>query len=427
MQLTRRTTLAAGAALAGAAALSACGGSSESSGGGQSDSKDLTIWLMRDSVPQTSVDWLVKQWADANGGAKLTVEIQDWTGIVTKLQTTLSSADQTPDLVEFGNSQVLTFTSAGALSDISDLQEELGGKDLLASLVDAGSFEGKLYAAPFYAGARLVYYRKSLLEKAGIAVPTTLDAFNEAVVALKNANPEGVANFSGIFLPAKDYGVSAAWIFTRGAKFAVEKGGKWEGDLTTPDGIAGLDDLKNLYANACTVSATATLEEARDPSAPYNRREAGMFIALNNQFPKVDPALAPDTGFFAFPGEEPGSVGKVFAGGSNIGIPAMSRKQEAAKELLKLVFQSGFMEPFASEGGWVPGNSSYAGPLEATELGAVEVKAVQNAVATPKSEGWGVVENNDVIRDAFTKLAQGASSEQIAQDTDAKVESLLNA
>ncbi len=105
----------------------------------------------------------------------------------------------------------------------------------------------------------------------------------------------------------------------------------------------------------------------------------------------------------------------------------MSRKQEAAKELLKLVFQSGFMEPFASEGGWVPGNSSYAGPLEATELGAVEVKAVQNAVATPKSEGWGVVENNDVIRDAFTKLAQGASSEQIAQDTDAKVESLLNA
>lgn len=426
MHLTRRTTLAAGVALVGSAALAACGGSSDS-GDGAAESRDLTIWLMRESVPQTSVDWLVQEWAAQNDGATLTVEIQDWTGIVTKLQTTLSSPDQTPDLVEFGNSQVLTFTSAGALSDISDLQEELGGDDLLPSLVEAGTYDGALYAAPFYAGARLVYYRKSLLEAAGIAVPTSIDELNDAVVALKNANPEGVPNFSGIFLPAKDYGVSAAWIFTRGAKFAVQEGETWEGDLTTPAGLAGLEDLQDLYANACTVSATATLEEARDPSAPYNRREAGMFVALNNQFPKVDAALADDTGFFPFPGEEPGSVGKVFAGGSNIAIPAMSRNQEAAKDLLRLVFQADFMTPFAAEGGWVPGNSSFSGPLEETELGAAEVSAVENAVATPQAEGWGVVENNDVIRDALTKLAQGGDVAQIAQETDAKVEGLLNA
>lgn len=425
MNVTRRSTLAAGAALAGTATLAACGGSDDS-GSGTEESRDLTVWFMRDSVPQTAVDWLVSTWAEQNDGATLTIEIQDWTGIVTKLQTTLASPDQTPDLVEFGNSQVMTFTSAGALTDLSDLQSEIGGDDLIPSLVEAGSYDGSLYAAPFYAGARLVYYRKSLFEQAGIAVPGTLAEMTDASVALTNANPEGTANFSGIFLPAKDYGSCAGWVFTHGAKFAVLKGDTWEGDLSTPDGIAALEDLQNIFLNASKTSATATIEEARAPEAPYNSREAGMFIALNNRFPKVDPALQDDTGFFPLPGMEAGSVGKVFAGGSNVGIPAATRNQEAAKDLLRLVFTEDFMSVFASEGGWVPGNSSFAGPLEATELGAVEVTAVENAVATPLTEGWGVVENNEVIRDAFTLIAQGGDVAQIAADTDATVEGLLN-
>jgi N,N'-diacetylchitobiose transport system substrate-binding protein len=151
-----------------------------------------------------------------------------------------------------------------------------------------------------------------------------------------------------------------------------------------------------------------------------------MFIALNNAYPNIDPAIQEDTGFFALPGIDEGDIANAFAGGSNIGIPAQSPKQDLAREALAMTFEEEFQNFFASEGGWVPGNTSYAGPLSETELGAVEVSAVENAVATPAAENWGVVEGNDVLRDMLTRLAQGDDVEAVAAETDETIEGLLN-
>src|SRR5215210_690708 len=100
----------------------------------------------------------------------------------------LSRDTETPDVVEVGNTQAATFTGAGAFSDLTGELEELGGSDLLQGFVDAGSFEGKTYAVPYYAGSKYVFYRKDLFQKAGIEVPTTMDEFVQAAVDLKKAN-----------------------------------------------------------------------------------------------------------------------------------------------------------------------------------------------------------------------------------------------
>jgi N,N'-diacetylchitobiose transport system substrate-binding protein len=409
-------------ALASTVVLAGC-----SSGASSTEAnEDLTVWFMRDDVPDVAQEWLVDRWAEEHDGAEMTIEIQDWDGIVTKLQTTLASPTQTPDLVEFGNSQVITFSAAGALSDISDMAEDLGGDDLIPSLVDAGTYDDAMYAAPFFAGARVVYYRKSLFEAAGITVPTTLAEFATAATELKNANPEGVDGFNGVFLPAKDYGAAMSWVFTHGARFASLDGDEWVGDLSSDEGIAALTDLQQIYLNATTDAATATLDEARQGYIPFSEGRAGMFIALNNAYDNIDPAVQEDTGFFALPGLDEGDIANAFAGGSNIGIPAQSPKQELAREALAMTFEEEFQNFFASEGGWVPGNTSYAGPLSETELGAVEVTAVENAIATPAAENWGVVEGNDVLRDMLTRLAQGDDVETVAAETDDTIEGLLN-
>jgi N,N'-diacetylchitobiose transport system substrate-binding protein len=40
--------------------------------------------------------------------------------------------------------------------------------------VEAGSWDGKLYAAPYYSGARVVFYNTAQYQTAGVSVPTTL-------------------------------------------------------------------------------------------------------------------------------------------------------------------------------------------------------------------------------------------------------------
>src|SRR5699024_10427900 len=116
----------------------------------------------------------------------------------------LASASESPDLVETGNTQSTTFTSVGAFADVSDLYEELGGEDLIPSFVEAAVVDGKNYAYPLYAGARGVFYRKDLVESAGLSEPQTIDEFHEAMIALGEANPDDVDGFSGMYFAAVD-------------------------------------------------------------------------------------------------------------------------------------------------------------------------------------------------------------------------------
>ena len=51
--------------------------------------------------------------------------------------------------------------------DLTDKKAELGGDDLLQSLVEAGTYDGKFYGVPYYAGARVMLYRKDLFEASG--------------------------------------------------------------------------------------------------------------------------------------------------------------------------------------------------------------------------------------------------------------------
>ena len=132
-------------------AVAACGGGSQAAEGGD---QTITLWLNGTDTPQELRDYLVKTFEAQNEGATLKIEEQDWNGLVPRLQTALASEDQTPDLVEIGNTQSPTFTYAGAFTDITDMVPDLGGDDLLPGFVDAGTVDDKVYAVPYYSGAR---------------------------------------------------------------------------------------------------------------------------------------------------------------------------------------------------------------------------------------------------------------------------------
>jgi len=132
--------------------------------GGTGAGGELRLWLNGGDTPDDFVKFAIGEFNKVHPDVKVTFERQQWTGIVEKLTTALSSSDS-PDVVELGNTQAQAFEAAGALEDLTAQKAALGGDDLLQSLVEAGTYDGKFYGVPYYAGARVVLYRKDLFEK----------------------------------------------------------------------------------------------------------------------------------------------------------------------------------------------------------------------------------------------------------------------
>jgi N,N'-diacetylchitobiose transport system substrate-binding protein len=422
----------AGAALATLAltALAACGsdsdgGDNESSG---PKSADIRVWLNGTDTPQDARDWLKKTFEDQNPGSTLTIEQQEWDGLVEKLTTSLSSASETPDVVEIGNTQAPTFTSAGAFSDMTDQLDSLGGDDLLQGFVDGATIDGKTYAVPYYAGSKYVFYRKDLFKAAGIdAVPTTMDEFIDDAIKLKKANPKP-ANFSGFWFPGQDWRNGAAFIWDKGGDLATADGDEWSGSLESDESIAGLETAQKLFTEA---SGAAKDGNEADSWTPFCAGEIGMVSApgwIKGLI--LDPKTGcPDTygkeiGVFALPGSD-GKPAPVLLGGSDIAIAAKSANQGLAQKAVALMLSEDY-QTIMAKAGLTPALNSLAPLLGDDEYAQATIAAASNAKLTPAAPGWANVEGSRVLEDLFSGLAQGGDPAELAAKADEQMNSQIN-
>lgn len=418
------------AAVGAMLALSACGNSDDNkndNGAGGSATADIRVWLNGTDTPQDARDWLKKTFEDQNPGSTLTIEQQQWDGLVEKLTTALSSDKETPDVVEVGNTQAPTFTTAGAFSDLTGQLSDLGGDDLLKGFVDGATIDGKTYAVPYYAGSTYVFYRKDLFAKAGIdAVPANTDEFVADAIKLKKANPTP-KSFSGFWLPGQDWRDGAAFVWNAGGDFAVSDGGSWKGDLSSPESQAGLAQVQKIFSEASGAPADAT--EA-DPVTPFCAGEIGMMVRPGwvkgmLEDPKSGcPDLAKNLGVFPLPGAD-GKPAPVLLGGSDLGVSAKSKNQDLAKKALALMLSDDYQSILAQHG-LTPAKSSLASKLGTDEYAQATIAAASNAKLTPAAANWALIEGDRTLEDLFSQIAQGGDLKALAEKTDAHIAEVLN-
>ena len=428
--------------------VAACGGGSgETEEVAETGPAEIRLWLNGTDTPQALRDYLVETFEERNEGSTLVIEEQDWNGLVPRLQTALASEDQTPDLVEIGNTQSPTFTHAGAFTDITDMVGDLGGDDLLQGFLAAGSVEDTVYAVPYYSGARAVFYNKEHFEQAGVEVPTTLEEFGEVARTLQEANPAGVDNYSGFWFPGQDWYNGIAWIYTHGGDLAVQDGDQWAGTLSSPESQAGLAEVQALFEEATSAPRDA---DSNEPWVAFNNGEAGMFSAptwarWSIDLPECNKGVAPEdeseeaqalrteqqacneekTGIFPLPGNAEGEPATVFAGGSNLAIPVNSQHQGLARDLLEIIFSEEYQTMLA-ENGLIPGNSQYAEALGDDVYAQAARDAAVDAKLTPAAEKWADVEGARILEDFFQEVAGGADIGDAAARADQLIADTLN-
>ncbi len=395
---------------------------------------DITLWVMGGDTPDALRDYLKTEYADATGGT-LTIEQQDWADALSKLTTALPDPENTPDVVEIGNTWSPTFTSVGAFTDISDMYEELGGDKLLQSFVDVGAVDGANYALPYYFGSRYNFYRKDVWAAAGKEVPTTLAEFNETVAALKTPTQ------SGFYIGGEDWRNGISWIFANGGDLAAKDGDTWKSTLSDPKTIEGLTQLQTLFADASLAPVTeadSTPWVNINNNAATGAPEAATIIApgwAHWSIGDLTPDPADDTktvatwndatfGVFVLPGVD-GGAAPVFAGGSNIAISAASKNQSASKELMKIIFSPEYQQ-MLGENGLGPANLDYASSLGDDQFATALAESAANSKLTPAAPGWAAVEGSGLLEEFFGKVNGGGDIEALAAEYDAKIDELIN-
>lgn len=414
MHRKMRAAAVVGATVALFAAACGSGNSSNTasgSGSGNTQAKDITVWLMNGSAPDAVIKRVNAQFNQAHPNTKVTIQIQQWDGILEKTTTALAS-NNPPDVLEIGSTLVSKFADAGGLEDLSAKKADLGGDTWLQGLTDAGSLDGKLYGIPYYAGDRAVLYRKDLFTKAGIAtLPTDRAAFVSTMAKLQ-AKYGSDKQFSALYFPGQYWYAALPFIWDEGGEVAVQDNGQWKGALDSPQSQAGLSALKDIVTKYSKAPVNGN-ENDNDPAVPLGEGKAGMIIDAGwkvGTIEKAHPQLKGQIGVFPVPSKNAGQTAPVFLGGSNLAISAGSDAPELAYEWIKILAGTKAQTDLATTGGVIPNSTSLLTLHAQDPVLSVFDLAAKNSRSTPSTPKWANVESGTVLQDMLVSIFSGKKS-----------------
>lgn len=415
--MSHRTRAAAAALTLALCTVAACGGGS----GGSRGTAQLNVWLMKDSAPDALVADVNRAFTAAHPGTRVKVQILDWTGRDVKWKTALAG-DHPPDVMEMGNTDVLSYAASGALADLTHRTFD-NRASWLTGLTEAGTYQGKLYGVPYYGGDRVVIYRKDLWQRAGLgAPPSTLADLQRDAAALRDA--DGRPDFSGLYFPGRYQYAALSFVYDTGGRIATRsKDGRWHGQLSATAAQQGLTNWANFLHAASRAPADKDETGIDDV---LGQGHAAMIIAQGWQVKAIGakyPQLAGQLDAFAMPGTA-GPM-PVFLGGSNLTASAGGKNRDLAAAWIRLMTGTKY-ETALGQAGLLPNSTSLSHAVSG--ITATELRAATRSWFTPASTHWSDVDNASVMQDMLQAIASGQKSvATAAKDADTRVEQILDA
>ncbi|MGC4985489.1 MULTISPECIES: ABC transporter substrate-binding protein [unclassified Streptomyces] len=345
----RRSVLRAAAGLAALGPLAACGGNNGRSGGG--GSQELVQYFH--AYGEAGTEQAIKKYAKAYDKAQVTTQWITGSDFESKLFASLLT-ENAPDVFEFHPQ--IQLVKSGQVADLSDIvnpvKDDFNPADIASHTVD-----GKVYGVRMIDDPQFFFYRPSLLEKAGVKVPTTLDELIEAAAKLTTGKVKG------LFIGNDLHAVINPMIWSAGADTLDDKN---QIAYHTEGVKEGLTAMRKLFTSGhLLLDAPA---DYWDPSAINQGLCAIQFCGMW-AMPQIQKALGDDIGVFPFPKVTDAGKPSVYNGGWSMFVNAKSRHVDLAKEYVKWLWidQKKYQEDWSlSYGFHIPPRSSLA--ASATKL-----------------------------------------------------------
>ncbi|MFD5156892.1 ABC transporter substrate-binding protein [Streptomyces hawaiiensis] len=373
MNWDRRNVLRAAMGLAAVGGLAACGGNTGRSGGSGSGTN---LTQMFHAYGEAGTEQAIKRYAKAYKDANVTTQWITSSDFESKLFSALLTKNA-PDLFEFHPQ--IQMVKSGQVADLTDLVDPVKD-DFNPADIKSHTVDGKIYGVRMIDDPQFFFYRKSMLEKAKVEVPTTLDELMEAAAKLTTGKVKG------LYMGNDLHSVNDTLIWSSGAQHLNEKN---EIAYHTDGVIEGLKKMRQLFTSGDLLLGAPT--ESWDPSS-FNQGLCAIQFCGMWAMPAIQDALGDDWGVFPFPKVTDSGKPSVYNGGWSMFVNAKSKNVDAAKEYVKWLWidQAEYQEDWATSYGFhIPPRTSIAAKADKLKSGnAAEGVKLFNEFGHFDNIGW---------------------------------------
>jgi len=304
------------------------------------DMRDLSS-IFEEANPDIALEWL----------------FLDEGTLRSRLQTEVATGGGSFDLVTVGAYETPLWAANDWIVSIDglaeanpDAAEGYDFDDILAPVRDMNSYNGELYAVPFYAESSFTMYNKRILDEAGFTMPDAPTWEEVAEIACAVHDPDngvyGIAlrgkpgwgdNMAPITTVANTFG--AQWFDAEGRPQLDSP--EWNEALTFYADLATRCGPPGLTGNSFNESRQ--LMENGQAAIWVDATVAAGIMASSPAGPDLSQALAP---------VGPVEKGNAWLWSWNLGIPSSSENQDAAFRFLTWATSKEYLELVAAEKGW---------------------------------------------------------------------------
>jgi sorbitol/mannitol transport system substrate-binding protein len=354
------------------------------SSGVQAQQKTVTIATVNNPA-MIELKKLSSKFESENPDIKLNWVVVEENVLRQRVTTDVSTGSGQFDLVFIGLYEAPIFAKRGWLQPFDNVPADYDLDDVFKSIRDGLSYEGKLYAVPFYGESSMLMYRKDLFDEKGLKMPDqpTYDDIKKFAEALTDKS-KGIY---GITLRGKPgWGENMAYVDTLintfgGTWFDMN----WKPTIDTPEWKKAITYYVDLLKNYGPPGASAN--GFNENLTLFASGKAAMWIdATSGGGPLYDKAQSQVSDKVAFAAAPIAATpnGSHWLWSWAFAIPKASKSADAAKKYAYWATGKEYIKLSAADAGWAqvpPGTrkSTYetaeykqAAPFSAVTLAAME-------------------------------------------------------
>lgn len=256
------------------------------------------------------------------------------------------------DIMTIGMYETPIWGANDWLVPLDNLSDEYNVDDILPAMRGGLSYDGTLYAAPFYGESSMVMYRTDLMEAAGLEMPTapTWDFIREAAAAMTDRDND----INGICLRGKaGWGEGGAFITSMSNSF----GARWfDEDWNAQFDTEAWANTLNFYVGMMEESGPAgyATNGFNENLSLFNQGKCGMWIDATVAASFVtgdDSTVADSVGFALAPDTGLGKRSNWLWAWA-LAIPAGTQQVDEATQFIEWATSTDYIELVAENEGW---------------------------------------------------------------------------
>lgn len=321
---------------------------------------DIEFWHAMTGAQEKALQKITDDFMSQNPNIKVKLVPQgNYTDLQNKL-TAAAKAKNTPTIAQTYENWNTEYIQNGIAADLTPFimdpkygwtTDELN--DIAQVYRDDNQWDGKYYSLPFNKSTNVLFYNKTLLDKAGLQVPTTWDELKTAAAKLTQDKADGKGKVIGMGFENSIGLDFNTYVRQAGGQYIDDQNGK--ALFNSPEGKEALNFIYDFIKSG----TGRTAGEDNYMSDPFGRGDVAMYIGSSAGMSFIDSAVA---GKFEW-GVAPLPQGKQAAAviqGTNVSMfnTASDEQQLAAWEYLKFLINTDNTAYWAMNTGYMPVRNS---------------------------------------------------------------------